>query len=304
MPAMTLSVVVTIVDGGEVLRRFLHALVNQERAPEMQILLPYDASVPEIAMMGAEFPGVTMVEMGVAHTLRPLSTAAGQHELYDKRRAAGLALATGELIGILEDRAPPRATWARTAARLHAELPHGCIGGAIECAPGDLLNWSFYVCDFSRYGLPFESGPRQWVSDVNVSYKRKMMDDTRDVWRERFNEALVHWALLERGETLYLSNELIVDYQTPYYSLGGVLPERFHWGRLFGNVRARSMSAPKRLLLIAVAPLIPLRLLVRHGLTQAKKGNLGRYLRALPLVSALLAGWTSGEVVGYITREP
>jgi hypothetical protein len=301
---MMLSVVVTIVDGGDVLRRFLRAMVNQTDAPEMQILLPYDASVPEIAALASEFPQVTLVAMGETKTLRPLSTAAGQHELYDRRRAAGLAVATGELIGILEDRAPPRANWARTAARLHAELPHGCIGGAIECAPGDLLNWSFYVCDFSRYGLPFTSGPREWVSDVNVSYKRQMMDMTRDVWRERFNEALVHWALLERGETLYLSNELIVDYQTPYTTLMGVLPERFHWGRLFGSVRARSVAAWKRALLILLGPIIPTRLVLRHGITQMGKGNLARYLLASPYVAALVTAWAFGEWVGYITREP
>ncbi len=301
---MTLSVVVTIVDGGDVLRRFLRALVNQEDAPEMQILLPYDASVPEIAGMSAEFPGVQLIAMGETRTLRPLTTAAGQHELYDKRRAAGLAQASGELIAILEDRAPPRANWARTAVRLHAELPHGCIGGAIECAPGDLLNWAFYVCDFSRYGLPFASGPREWVSDVNVTYKRAMMEATREVWRERFNEALVHWALRERGETLYLSNALIVDYKTPYSSLVSVLPERFHWGRLFGCVRARSAPAWKRALLILLGPLIPTRLVLRHGITQMRKGNLARYMMASPYVSALVTAWAFGEWVGYLTREP
>ncbi|HWQ03680.1 MAG TPA: hypothetical protein VNL38_04295, partial [Candidatus Nitrosotenuis sp.] len=233
----TLSIVVTIVDGGDVLRRFLQALTDQDDPPTMQILVPYDSSIPEIADFRREFPQFTFIDMGAVETVRPITNAAGQHELYDRRRAAGLAQATGELIGILEDRAPPRSDWARNVVRLHGQLPHGAIGGAIECAPGDLLNWAFYVCDFSRYALPFESGPRGWISDVNVSYKRKMMDQTRHIWQTRFNEARVHWALQEMGETLYLSSELVVDYRTPYTSLLGVLPERFHWGRLFGHVR-------------------------------------------------------------------
>ncbi|HKA46051.1 MAG TPA: hypothetical protein VKF40_28935, partial [Burkholderiales bacterium] len=213
------------------------------------------------------------------------------------------ARATGSLVGILEDRAPPRADWARNVVRLH-EQPYGVIGGAIECAQADLLNWAFYVCDFSRYALPFESGPRRWISDVNVSYKRKMMDDTRPIWRTRFNEAMVHWALLERGETLYLSSDLVVYYHTAYASLAGVLPERFHWGRLFGHVRAQKLSALGRLGHIALGPLIPLLLLARHGLTQYQKGNFWSFLRAAPTIAALLAGWTSGEVWGYITRKP
>ena len=42
--------------------------------------------------------------------------------------------------------------------------------GAIECRePAGALNWTFYVTDFSQYGLPVTSGPaglsRATVSD-------------------------------------------------------------------------------------------------------------------------------------------
>jgi hypothetical protein len=299
----TLSVIVTIVDGGDVLRRFLRALTSQDDPPRLEILVPWDASVPEIAAMAPEFPDCEFIAIGNTRTIRPITTAAGQHELYDRRRAAGLARATGEIIGILEDRAPPRAGWARTVVRLH-QGPWGAIGGAIECAPGDLLNWAFYVCDFSRYGLPFASGPRRWISDVNVSYKRALMDTTRDVWHTRFNETLVHWRLLEQGETLYLSSELVVDYQSPYRSLLGVLPERFHWGRLFGSVRTANLGEARRWLFVLLGPLIPVVLVLRHARTQAAKGNLPRYFAALPLVAILTAAWTAGEVWGYLTRRP
>ena len=160
------------------------------------------------------------------------------------------------------------------------------------------------MCDFSRYGLPFESGPRRWISDLNVSYKRKMIDDTRSVWEVRFNEPLVHWALMERGETLYLSTELVVDYRTPYRSLRAVLPERFHWGRLFGQVRAMKLSPLSRLGHILSGPLIPWRLLVRHGIAQFRKGNGSRFVQAAPIIASLLTAWTAGEVWGYITQEP
>jgi hypothetical protein len=39
---------------------------------------------------------------------------------------------------------------------------------------------------FGRYALPFESGPATWVSDVNVSYTRKALDDTQHLWKDRF----------------------------------------------------------------------------------------------------------------------
>lgn len=300
-----ISVIVTFLDGGEVLRHFLCALtVEQIDPPCLEILLPYDDSIPEAVEIAAEFPSVQTINIGMPETVRPIDTAAGQHELYDRRRAAGLHLARAPLIAILEDRAPVRSNWARNVVKLHKELPWGAIGGAIECAPSDLLNWAFYVCDMGRYGLPFTNGPRKWISDVNVSYKRKVIDDTRSVWDTRFNEARVHWEMLRRGETLYLSSELIVDYRTPYTSLGGVLPERFGWGRLFGSVRALEMSPVSRLAHILLSPLIPLRLFLRHGATQARQGNLARFVMASPFVAALLVGWTSGEVWGYITKRP
>ena len=151
-----LSIVVTIVDGGEVLRRFLDALTHQEDAPTMEIIVPFDASVAETANFQDEFPTVHFLDLGVIPTERPIRSAAGQHELYDRRRAAGLAATRGELVAILEDRGAPRSNWARSVVRLHQQ-PYAVIGGAIEPARGDLLNWAFYVCDFGRYGLPFTS---------------------------------------------------------------------------------------------------------------------------------------------------
>lgn len=298
-----LSVVVTIVDGGNGLRRFLDALIGQVGGPSMEILLPYDASIPEVAELRHDYPDLRFVAMGETKTMRPITTAAGQHELYDRRRAAGLAVAKGRLLAMLEDRAPPRPDWARNMTRIH-EQPYGAVGGAIECAQCDMLNWTFYACDFSRYSLPFESGPRQWISDINVCYKRRVLDATRDIWNERFNEAQVHWELLERGETLFLSSEVIVDYRSPYTSLSRLLPERFHWGRLFGHVRAEHVGILRRLAYIVSGPLIPLRLFVRHAITQRQKGNFGRFLRAAPTMLLLLTAWTSGEVWGYITKKP
>lgn len=302
--APVLSVIVTIVDGGDVLRRFLDALLSQVDAPTMEVFCPYDATNAEVALLQAEYPRATFLNMGAVDTFRPISTAAGQHELYDRRRAAGLAPARGELIAILEDRAPPRPDWAKTMQRLHAELPHAAIGGPIECASTDVLNWCFYAADFTRYELPFESGPRRWVSDVNVCYKRRAMDSTRHVWRERFNEALVHWTLLDQGETLFLTSEAVVDYTTPYRSLAAVLPVRFHWGRLFGQARTTHIGAFTRLAYIAAGPLIPLRLFARHGVTQFRKGHGLQFVKASPVMFTMLVAWASGEVWGYITRKP
>ena len=301
--APLVSIIVTIVDGKEVLERFLHAVTAQEDPPALEIIVPYDESVNDTKGFSATFPEVNFLPLGVIKPENSIHTAAGQHELYDRRRAAGLAAATGDIITILEDRGIPRSDWAKTLVRLH-EQPYGVIGGAIECEePCSLLNWSFYVCDFSRYGLPFESGPVSWVSDVNVSYKRPMLEQTRSLWKDRFSEPVVHWSLLEAGETLYLSSDLVVEHCRPKTSLAVLLPERFDWGRLFGHIRAMHLPARQRYTYILISPLIPPMLLLRHALTQYRKGRLGRYIKAIPLTFILLLFWTAGEAWGNLTKK-
>ena len=301
--AVTMSLIITVVDGYDVVRGTLDALRRQVDAPPLQILAPYDDSRPDIGALASEFPEVEFFSIGQVATSHPIHSAGGQHELFDRRRAAGLKRATGDLVAILEDRAPARPNWCATMARLHRELPHAVIGGAIESASTDALNWAFFACDFSRYAPPFEAGPREWVSDVAVCYKRRALEMTRDLWQARFHEPEVHWRLMEKGETLYLTPEAVVDYKTPYTSLVAVLPERFQWGRLFGYIRARNVSRLARLKFIAAGPLLPLVLFKRHADAQARRGQAARFWQAAPVMVPLLVAWSAGEVWGYITRR-
>jgi hypothetical protein len=302
--ATALSVVVTIVDGGDALRGLLDALEAQHGAPPMEILVAWDDSLNGIPDLARQFPAVRFVAMGRVATRHPTHSAAGRHELFDRRRTAALLEASAGLIAIVEDRAWPRPHWAATMVRLHGELPHGVIGGAIVATANDTLNWAFHAVDYTRYALPLESGPRPWISDVNVCYKRRCLDATRDVWGERYNEAGVHWRLAAQGEVLYLSSEPVVDFRTDYRSLSGLLGERFHWGRLFGSVRARGATADARMRYILLAPLIPFVVMARHTAAHRRLGTVGRFLRASPVVLLLLVAWAAGEAWGAITGSP
>lgn len=300
-----LSIVVTIVDGGEQLRAFLRAVRASDNPPRLELIVPYDASINETGAMATEFPEARFIDMGRIVPVRPITTEAGKHELYDRRRATGLAAATGDIIGILEDRGRPRPDWARKIVEAHAKTGKNVVGGAVDCLePVNLLNWAFYVSDFGRYGRPFETGPVEWVTDVNVAYSRKALEMTRHLWKERYNEPVVNWFLISQGEQLILSNEIVVEHTRPPTKLGVLLPERFHWGRLFGHIRAMHFTPAQRLIYTLAAPIIPPRLWIRHMMTQFRKGKGGRYLLALPYIMILTTAWTAGEVWGYITRKP
>lgn len=300
-PDPLLSVVVTIVEGIAALEPFLVALRGQRDPPPLEILVPHDATVGDIGALAARFPEVRFLDLGPVATRHPARSAAGQHELFDRRRAAALAAATGALVAILEDRGRPRADWARTAVTLHRDNAAAVIGGAIEPAGGRTVDWALHVCDYSRYSLPFAPGAVDWVSDVNVTYKRRALDATRSLWQERFHEPLVHWELERQGEELRLEPSLIVDHQRAPAPLRRILGERFAWGRLWGAIRAREESPGRRGMLVLAAPLIPFVVLSRHARVQFRRGEALRFLGAVPILIMLLVTWTAGEAVGHLT---
>jgi hypothetical protein len=298
---MLLSVVVTIVDGGETLVRCLAALASQEGAPPLEVIVPYDDSIPDVPAIARRFPAFRFLDLGLLPTSQPKTGAAGQHELYDQRRAGGLAAATGELVAIVEDRGVPRRNWAATAAALHDRLPHPAIGGAIENGRDRLLNWAVYFCDFGRYQAPFAPGPRQYVSDVNICYKRAALVRIEPVWRRRYHEPLVHRALIEEGGVLFLAPDLVVDQMRDGLRLGALLRERFAWGRLFATLRVRDTDAARRLLLLILSPVLPVVLLFRLARDRAAKRRCRtRFAAAAPMVFVLLCAWCVGEAAGYL----
>lgn len=300
-----LSIVVTIVDGGEALRECLRALAGQVAAPALEVIVPYDDSVEAIKELSAEFVDVRFIPLGRVPTRRPLRSPGGQHELFDRRRAVGLAEATGEIVCILEDRGVPDPTWAARVSWLHEELPHAVIGGAVECGVDASLNWAVYFCDYGRYQLPLLPGSREYVTDVNISYKREPLMRLRPLWQERYHETTVHWQLARDGETLYLTPDLVVWQRRRGLSVGSILRERVEWGRLFAYTRARELGVGRRLGYALLSPLLPALLLVRHTRLQAeKRRRLKRFLRVSPLVAVFLSAWSFGELVGYVTGRP
>jgi hypothetical protein len=302
---MTLSVVVTVVEGGAALEACLSALTCQHDPPALEILVPYDDTAGGAASIAPRYPQVTFLPMGPVETAADARTARGQHELFDRRRAHGLRAVSGDVVAILEDRGVPTADWARTIARLHAECPWAVIGGSVGNAVDRPMNWAMFFCDFSRYQAPFEAGPAKWVTDVNVSYKRAAIERVRDLWQERYHEPVVHDALRAAGETLYLTPDFSVNEQRSPVAMADALRERIAWGRLFGATRSRGMGPVARLLYLAASPLIPLVLLARLTRAQWRKGtHVARFLRVSPRVALLLLAWSVGEAIGYASARP
>jgi hypothetical protein len=299
-----LSVVVTVVDGGATLVRCLDALSRQVDPPAMEILVPFDDSVAEVGTLAARYPGVRFVALGRLATEHPAANLAGQHELFDRRRSAGLATAASPLVAILEDRGAPRPGWARAMVDAHRRERAAAVGGAIENANPSLLAWAVYYCDFGRYQLPFASGPRPYVSDVNICYRRDALAAIGEVWKDRYHETSVNWALRRAGQALVLRTEPIVDQWRAGLRLGPLLGERIVWGRLYGYTRAREISLGRRLALAVLSPVTAVVLFLRLLGGRFDRNRLPlTFLRAIPAIALLLGTWCAGEAIGYLTKR-
>lgn len=300
---MRCSVVVTIVDGGEQLRRCLVALAAQTGSPAVEVLIPWDDSVGDLTPLCGEFPAFRFIALGRLGTARHPESPAGQHELIDQRRAAALEAATGDMVAMLEDRGVPRPGWIAALLDLHARLPHPAIGGAIDWAGQGLLSWAVYACDFGRFRSAQPGGPREFLSSCNLSYKRAALEATRPLWRDRYHETRLHDRLRGDGGVLWFAPTAVVEQARSGLRLPALLAERFAWGRRYGVTRMERASGAERSLRALSALLLPALLYLRILLRHARSVPV-RFVLATPAVLLLLSAWCLGEGAGYFTGEP
>ncbi len=240
---MHLSVVVTIVDAGETLKRCLvrargpgrsagdgdHRSVGRQRRRHGGDR--GDVSRPSASSRWALCPRRVRRRARLAST--SCSTAVGR---WGWRRRRGTSLRFSRT-------AVCRGPTGPEDGGVHERLPHAVIGGAIENGLDGLCTGRCSSAT-SIATASLRTGPRRYVSDVNIGYKRRAIERDADLWRERYHETTVHWALQRAGETLYLTPEPVVRQFRTTLSLGSLVRERFAWGRLFAYTRARAAACP------------------------------------------------------------
>lgn len=300
---MKMSVVVAVVDGGAALAACLAALAAQDVADALEVIVPSDARC-DLSGVRTQDPRVRFLELGEIATPHPAASLLAWHERIDRRRAAGLAAAGGDVVALIEDRVLPRRDWAARLLAAHAARPEAAaVGGAVAEGATQALARAVYYCDYGRYQPPFAAGPAAWLSDVNVSYKRRALDATREQWRERYHESSVHWRLREAGELLFTTPDAVVEAARGELALGALLRERVAFGRVFGFTRAQHAPLARRLAWLALTPALPFLLCARRVVERARRGSLlgAGFAAALPAIFVLSCAWSLGEALAYAT---
>lgn len=301
-PGVKLSVIVTAVGGSRHLERCLDYLLPQ-LTPEVEVLVPHDSTLIEIVPIctNSIYGCITFVDMGEVATDSPSGTESAAHEMYDRRTAAGIRAARGTIIALLQDYGAPAADWVQQVLSAH-ELPHGVIGGSVEHAGQGPWNWAVYFLDFGRYQKPLPEGPSVYLTDINVSYKRPVLETVRDLWEYRYKEVTVNWALNRKNIVLWQRPQIEVLQDRGTLTLGGLLVERYCWGRLFGSIRVHENNGWTRLLFVVFSPAIPLILIGRISRKVFLGGrHKGALLQCLPHFVIITIAWCFGEFIGYLT---
>ncbi len=301
---LELTVLLTVVSGEKAVREHLTVLTKQIDFEKAEIIVPFDKWSSNVGSLVSKFPAVRF------HYIEDLGFAsddlisARQHRLYDRRRAVGLRLSKGRIVAMTEDHARPADDWVRQIVAAH-EQPYDVIGGAVENGVDLPLNRALYYCDFGRYGRPFESGEVSFVSDVNLAYKRSALTATYDLWHEFYHETTVHWAMLSRGNKLFLDDRPVVFQMRPRLKFGQAMKERISWGRVFAETRAKHLTPFYRFGFSLGTIFLPLIMFSRvYKNMRRQRQPVITIISTLPIAFVLLLAWSVGEFLGYFMGEP
>lgn len=299
-----LSVVVGLISGRvDDLRRCLTALSHQTVRPD-EILVPYDDPCAGVTSLAAEFPGVRFIHAVGLDTASARGGASREH--HDTLRTIGIRHASHDFIALTEDHAHADSTWCeRMMAGLAARPDIAAVGGAVECDGESAIRWAVWFCDFGRYQNPLPEGQAWFVSDSNVTYRRSALERVAAAWKDDYHETAVHDAMVAAGLLLWTTPTVVVWQARTGLTWGAAFIERFVWARSYAGTRARLVGSPKRWILAALWPALPVVMTARIiRLTLARGKHTGQMFRALPHIALLQSMWAVGELVGYVTADP
>jgi hypothetical protein len=215
-------------------------------------------------------------------------------------RREAFRLARGVLIALAEPHVVFDAGWVKAA--LAADRWHAsAVGGSVQ--PGTrrvrgIGPWAAFLCEYADFLPPLAAGPTRLTTGNNVVYPRATLE-TSDL-RDGLAKAWVNDGQARRGGTFSCDPAMVVRHERPY-DFAVFLAKRFHYGRCYGAMRARSWSAQRRLLRALSTPLLPAVFAWRIARALFLKP---RYwmplLLSQPLLLLFNVSWALGEACGYL----
>lgn len=212
----------------------------------------------------------------------------------------GIDASRGPIVALTIACMEPAPDWIHTIRVQHER--HDAVAGAID--PADRLrlrDWAEYFCRYAPDMLPFDGRPNAAIPGDNASYKRDLLERTRELYRDGFWEPVVNGALERDGVVLWHAPELVVR-QGRSAGLPAFVRQRLRHGAGHGSQRGAHFGVLRNLAGVAGAPLVPVLISLRILQHVRRRRRLRwRVLCAMPLILLFNAAWALGEARGHLT---
>ena len=281
-----ISVVVAFFVGAPFTDECLSSLETQVRQRGAETVV-VACGTPEYAQRIAQkFPWVQVI-----HRL--------ERESVPALRSHGVKAAKGRLVAIIEEHCLAAPDWLERAIEAHATGTYGAVGGPVSHYQYKRLrDWVVYFCEYNGYMPPWQDGETLHLGSANIAYSREALRLYEDLLGAGYWEAGLHGRLIADGVKFRSAPHMVVYHRGPF-DYGYYLRQRFWFSRAFSS--ARNLPGPRKLLYLAVSPLIPFLLLLRMAQRVVRQRcSIGKFVQSLPLLVPVSLVYVAGEVVGYL----
>ncbi|MCM2269888.1 MAG: hypothetical protein NDJ75_07290 [Thermoanaerobaculia bacterium] len=283
--------VILVTERFDTVRDVVRCLVAQTMRDRLELVLVTGAAAElgprdDLAALAA----VQIVEVG----------AAAMAEVHPAR-VAGIHAARAPIVAFGETHSFPEPDFCAELLAAHRGGDWVAVGpGMLNANPESVLSWSGLLLDYGAWLAGAPGGPCEHVAGHNGAYRREPLLAYGDELAELMRADTVLTARLHAdGHRFYFAPAARTRHLNVSRPRSWIL-ERFAAGREFAAARVADAAAPRRLLFVAGAPLIPAVRLLRILRLVARLAPANRPpLSSLPaLVGALLISG-AGELCGY-----
>jgi GT2 family glycosyltransferase len=289
--AVEVSVIVASYNSSRTIERCLESLQRQKGAPDYEVLV-VDSSTDDTAeRVASRFPDVRLFTFA-------------ERKYPGDARNAGIARARGAILAFTDADCIVDENWIAEIVKAH-ESPRPIIGGSVDNAnPESYVGWGYYFCEFSHWMPQLPAATLVEIPTCCLSLKRWAFDKYGPFLEGVYcSDTDFNWKLARAGHPPLFVPSIKVSHINVDNLPRFLKHEPMH-GRAFARLRARveGFSRSRRLLYIALSPLLPLLLWFRVArLALAHARTRGRFLAASPVVLAGFAAWSLGELAGYLS---
>jgi len=281
------SIIIASVNGLPFIAKCLASLENQSGDFEAEIVVVDSTDEETRKHITSKFPLVKLIE---------LEGRPGIPEM----RAIGMRAASGDYLVITEDHCIAPANWLEEISRAHM-AGYAVVGGGVENGScSRLVDWAVFLCEYSSFMPPIESGEVDFVAGNNVSYSRAAIARVDENVRNDFWEYFLQAELKQQG-VKFLSVPAVEIIHKKEFGFFYFLAQRFHYSRSFAAMRRKRSTVSRQLIYLAYLPVSVFHLTWRIVTNVRRKRRYRReLLLSFPFLAMFMCSYAFGELVGQL----